>query len=54
MNYKDFEYVYNKYQNKEHLTVENKEKRVRLSKNKNNQRSTFIWDHLKQFYNMYN
>lgn len=54
LNFKDFEYVYNLYLNKEHLTIENKELRVYMSKNKNNQRSTFIWDHLKYFYNMYN
>ena len=54
LNFKDFEYIYNLYLNKEHLTIANKELIVSISKNKNNQRSTFIWDHLKYFYNINN
>jgi hypothetical protein len=54
LNFKDFEYIYNLHLNKEHLTIKNKELIVSISKNKNNQRSIFIWDHLKYFYNMYN
>lgn len=50
LNYKDFEYVVNQRLNKEHLTSENKKQILSLSKNKNNQRSIFYWDHLQKFY----
>lgn len=54
LNYKDFSYVTNQRLNKTHLTPENKEQILSISKNKNNQRTLFNWDHLKKFYNINN
>ena len=54
LNYNDFNKVVNIINNKEHKTKEGLLTISEITKTMNNRRNIFIWDHLKNFYNINN